>query len=106
MEIRERAKELGIKHYWNKKIENLESEIADAEDMLGIVTLTIDLGVKFDINTDEDTKYFSTFNFNFSAFRRYAIEMGATSAIYRKHKKAFECFKEKQTLDFLSIGMF
>ncbi|MGB1304017.1 hypothetical protein [Pseudoalteromonas marina] len=101
-ELREKAKELGIKSYHNKKIERLKDEIKAKESIDQTVS-----NKRLTVNTSEDKQdYLKTFKFNFESLRNVAKELGADSIVYRKRKRAFECFKQKKSIEFLSIGMF
>jgi predicted nuclease with TOPRIM domain len=95
VDIRERAKELGIESYWNKKIERLEKEIAELKPKAD----------KIPINTEQDDNNILK-NLNFEALNQYAKEMGATRLNYLKRRRAFEAYKDEQLLDLLSISMF
>lgn len=97
-EKREYAKSLGIKSWHNKKEDKLDKEIAILE---GKKTKTIEL------DTNEDNKrYLERSGFNFDSMRQYATEMGGTKLVYRARTKAFECYKEEQSIELLSISMF
>lgn len=107
-ELRLEAKKAGIKSYWNKKQETLLRELGFnvKKDPVNMMKMT---GGKegFKIYTAEDKRGFIKHQkFNVEHMKQYARELGATSMIYRSKKQAFECFKDKKSIEFLSVSMF
>jgi len=96
MDIREKAKELGIKSYWNKKEDRLLKEIEEKENPQG-----------FSVDTSEDKKgYLKRAGIDLGRLACMAQELTADRIEYRAHKKAFECFKKNKTIEFISISSF
>lgn len=106
-ELRAKAKEAGIKSYWNKKPEkilaemgfNMEKEPLKMRPMLG-------KSKEFELIIDQGQDYLKRIGFDKSELIQRAQDMTADKAVYSHKYRTFQLYKNNKHFDNLSINSF
>lgn len=95
--LRQKAKKLGIKSYWNKGVDRLEREIADLEGPKRKTQIPLDCN-KSDLN------YFDAIGFKEHWLAKYIEDHQIERFQYIHKFRAFRCYLNGQHVDWIDIN--